>query len=192
MALDGILVNALAREFDEKFKGLRIDKIYQPEHDELLLMLHGKSGSYKLYLSANASIPRVCISEDAKGSQNTPPVFCMLLRKHLANGKIVKVTQPDFERVIKFEVEGYNELGDLTVKTLIMEIMGRHSNIILADENGKILDSIKRVDFSISSVRQILPGLTYENPPSQGKKNPIGRLEIKFVPSLAEADMQNM
>lgn len=188
MALDGILVNALVREFDEKFKGLRIDKIYQPEHDELLLMLHGKNGSYKLYLSANASIPRVCISEEAKGSQNTPPVFCMLLRKHLANGKIASVTQPDFERVIKFEVEGYNEFGDLTVKTLIIEIMGRHSNIILTDENGKILDSIKRVDFSVSSVRQILPGLTYQNPPSQGKKNPIACGVSDFLEALESSE----
>jgi len=173
VALDGIAINALVREFDEKFKDLRIDKIYQPEHDELLLFLHGKSGSYKLFLSANASIARACISEEAKGAQNTPPVFCMLLRKHLSGGKIVSVSQPDFERVIKFSVEGYNELGDLTVKTLVMEIMGRHSNIILLDENGKILDSIKRIDFSVSSVRQILPGLTYENPPSQGKRNPL-------------------
>lgn len=173
MALDGIFINALVKEFNEKFTGLRIDKIYQPEHDELLIFLHGKTGSYKLCLSANASIARAYISEEAKGSQNTPPVFCMLLRKHLAGGKITCVSQPDFERVIKFSVEGYNELGDLTVKTLAVEIMGRHSNIILLDENEKILDSIKRVDFSVSSVRQILPGLKYENPPSQGKKNPL-------------------
>ncbi|MBR6646511.1 MAG: NFACT family protein [Clostridia bacterium] len=188
MALDGIVINALAREFNEKFKDLRIDKIYQPDHDELLLMLHGKTGNYKLYLSANASIPRACITEDAKGSQNTPPVFCMLLRKHLSGGKITEVTQPDFERVIKFSVEGYNEFGDLVKKSLIMEIMGRHSNIILADENGKILDSIKRVDFSVSSIRQILPGLIYENPPAQNKKNPLISGVNDFLEALQNSD----
>lgn len=188
MALDGIACRALVKEFDEKFKGFRIDKIYQPDYDELLIMIHGRGGSYKLYLSANASIPRACISEDAKGSQNTPPVFCMLLRKHLSGGKIISVSQPDLERVIKFSVEGYNELGDLTVKTLIMEIMGRHSNIILVDENDKILDSIKRVDFSVSSVRQILPGLKYENPPSQGKKNPLVCGTADFLEALDNAD----
>ncbi len=188
MALDGITTNALAREFDEKFKDLRIDKIYQPDHDELLIFLHGKTGSFKLYLSANPSIPRVCISEDAKGSQNTPPVFCMLLRKHLSGGKIVKVIQPDFERVIKFYIEGYNEFGDLTTKKLIIEIMGRHSNIILTDENDKILDSIKRVDFSVSSLRQILPGLKYENPPAQNKKNPINSGVNDFLEALKSAD----
>lgn len=173
MALDGVFINALTREFNEKFTGLRIDKIYQPEHDELLFFLHGKSGSFKLCLSANASLARAYITENEKGPKSEPPVFCMFLRKHLSGGKIVRVFQPDFERVIKFEIEGVNAFGDLTVKTLVMEIMGRHSNIILLDENEKILDSIKRVDFSVSSVRQILPGLRYENPPSQGKKNPL-------------------
>ena len=141
MALDGVFINALTKEFNEKFTGLRIDKRYQPEHDELLLLLHGKSGSFKLCLSANASIARAYIEEDEKSSKSEPPVFCMLLRKHLLGGKIIRVFQPDFERVIKFYVEGYNEFGDLTEKILILEIMGRHSNIILADENGKVIST---------------------------------------------------
>lgn len=188
MALDGVFINALAREFNEKFTMLRIDKIYQPEHDELLIFLHGKSGSFRLCLSANASLARAYISEDAKGAKSEPPVFCMLLRKHLAGGKILRVYQPDFERVIKFEIESANALGDLTVKTLVVEIMGRHSNIILVDENEKIIDSIKRVDFSVSSVRQILPGLRYENPPSQGKKNPLLCGVGDFLEALENSD----
>ncbi|MBE7027648.1 MAG: fibronectin/fibrinogen-binding protein [Ruminococcaceae bacterium] len=173
MALDGVYINALTKEFNEKFTGLRIDKIYQPEHDELLLFLHGKMGSFRLCLSANASLPRAYIEQDEKSSISDPPGFCMLLRKHLMGGKVIRVFQPDFERVIRFEIESINVFGDLTVKTLVIEIMGRHSNIIFLDENEKILDSIKRVDFSVSSIRQILPGLKYENPPSQGKKNPL-------------------
>ena len=188
MALDGVFINALTKEFNEKFTGLRIDKIYQPEHDELLLLLHGKSGSFKLCLSANASIARAYIEEDEKSSKSEPPVFCMLLRKHLLGGKIIRVFQPDFERVIRFEIEAINVFGDLTVKTLVIEIMGRHSNIILLDENEKILDSIKRVDFSVSSLRQILPGLKYENPPSQGKKNPLSCGVGEFLKCLEDND----
>lgn len=188
MALDGIAVSALQKELNEKLVGARIDKIYQPDKDELLIFLRGINKNFKLKLSANASIPCVSLAEDAKTSGDTPPVFCMLLRKHLCGAKIVSVCQPDFERVLKIYAEGYNELGDLTQKVLIIELMGKYSNIILTDDSNKILDSIKRVDFSVSSVRQILPGLIYEGAPSQGKKNPLLSGTAEFLESLDDAN----
>lgn len=173
MALDAVCINALAAEFNSSLLGLRIDKIYQPENDELIITLHAAGVQKKLLLSANANIPRACFTSLSKENPASPPMFCMLLRKHLANGKIAEVFQPNFERIIEFKIEAKNDFGDIVVKTLIIEIMGRHSNIILVDENGKISGSIKHVDFSVSSVRQILPGLMYEYPPAQDKENPL-------------------
>ncbi len=172
MALDGLAVCALTRELSEKLTGLRIDKIHQPEHDEIHISIFGFGNSYRLLLTANANVARVSFTEGGKQNPAQPPMFCMLLRKHLGGGKIVKVSQPEFERVIEFYIETYNELGDLVTKKLVAELMGRHSNIILTDEEGKVIDSIKRVDFSVSTVRQVLPGLIYEAPPTQGKINP--------------------
>lgn len=188
MALDGVAVCALTKEFQEKLTGLRIDKIYQPEHDEIHITLHGFGQSYRLLLTANANVARACFTDSAKPNPTQPPMFCMLLRKHLGGGKVTAVRQPGFERVIEFSVETYNELGDAVVKTLVIEIMGRHSNIILLDENRRIADSMKRVDFSVSSVRQILPGLVYEAPPAQGKKNPLecGTAEILEILQQAQ------
>ena len=172
MALDGLAVCALTKEFQE-LVGLRIDKIYQPEHDEILITLHGFGSSRRLLLTANANVARACYTEEGKPNPAQPPMFCMLLRKHIGGGKLASVRQPGFERVIEFGVETYNDLGDEVVKTLVIEMMGRHSNIILVDENGRVADSIKRVDFSVSTVRQILPGVAYEPPPGQGKMNPL-------------------
>lgn len=120
-------------------------------------------------LSANAAYPRVHFTQVQKENPKTPPMFCMLLRKHLSSGKITGITQPDGERILCFDIESYNELGDLTAKHLILELMGRHSNIILTNENMQVIDSVKHVDFTVSSVRQIMPGLPYQAPPSQGK-----------------------
>ena len=173
MALDGLAVCALTRELGEKLTGLKIDKIHQPEHDEIHINLFGFGNSYRLLLTANANVARVSFTEGGKQNPAQPPMFCMLLRKHIGGGKIVKVSQPEFERVIEFYIETYNELGDLVTKKLVAELMGRHSNIILADEEGRVVDSIKRVDFSVSTVRQVLPGLIYEAPPAQDKINPL-------------------
>ena len=173
MALDALCVKALVCEFNKKLSGLRLDKIYQPESDELIISLHGPKKAEKLLLSANANIPRACLTKETRENPSAPPMFCMLLRKHLAGGKLIKAKQPDFERVIEFKIETKNDFGDLVTKTLVIEIMGRHSNIILLDENNKILGSIKHVDFSVSSVRQILPGLIYSYPPAQDKTNPL-------------------
>ena len=173
MAMDSITVRALTVELNELLSGGRIDKIYQPERGEIIIGIRANGVNYKLLLCANPSFPRVHITETKAENPATPPMFCMLLRKHLSAGKILKVYQHSFERVIKIDIESRDELGELSVKTLIAEIMGKHSNIILIDQNGKIIDSIYHVDITVSSVRQILPGLMYENPPSQGKANPL-------------------
>lgn len=188
MALDGVAVCALVKEFQEKLMGLRIDKIYQPEHDEIHILFRGLGKSYRLLLTANANVARACFTDEVKPNPAQPPMFCMLLRKQIGGGKVVEVCQPGMERVIEFYIETYNELGDEVVKTLVVEIMGRHSNIILVDEKKRVADSIKRVDFSVSTVRQILPGLIYEAPPAQDKQNPkeCGAAEILDVLKAAQ------
>ena len=173
MAMDSITVRALVVELNELLTGGRIDKIYQPERSEIIMGIRSNGVNYKLLLCANPSFPRVHITDGKAENPATPPMLCMLLRKHLSAGKILRVYQHSFERVIKIDIESRDELGELSVKTLIAEIMGKHSNIILVDKNGKIIDSIYHVDITVSSVRQILPGLMYENPPSQGKASPL-------------------
>ncbi len=169
MGLDAMAVRRLVNELSDTVTGGRIDKISQPERDELVLGIRTFTDNYRLVLSASSSNPRVHFTGAAKKNPKTAPMFCMLLRKHIGGGKITSVTQEGFERIIKISVESYDELGDLTVKYLIIEIMGRHSNIILTDGGMKILDSIKRVDLTVSSVRQVLPGLLYNEPPAQDK-----------------------
>lgn len=169
MAFDTLAVACLAAEFQNTILGGRIDKIYQPERDEILLSIRTFSQHYRLVLSASAAFPRIHFTDVQKENPKAPPMFCMLLRKHLSSGKITGVSQPDGERVLCIAVESYNELGDLTTKYLILELMGRHSNIILTNENMQVIDSVKHVDFTVSSVRQILPGLPYQSPPSQTK-----------------------
>ncbi len=173
MALDSSVLCALKKEFIQKLSGARVEKVYQPERDEIVISIRNFKDTYKLLLCAHSSFARVGLINATKDNPDTPPLFCMLLRKHLCGGKIVGIRQVEFERIIEFDIESYSELGDLTVKTLICEIMGKHSNIILTDANKKIIDSIFHVDITMSRVRQIMPGLIYERAPSQGKKNPL-------------------
>ncbi|MDY5626430.1 MAG: NFACT RNA binding domain-containing protein [Clostridia bacterium] len=173
MALDSSVLCALKKEFIQKLNGARVEKVYQPERDEIVISIRNFKDTYKLLLCAHSSFARVGLINATKDNPDTPPLFCMLLRKHLCGGKIVEIRQVEFERIIEFDIESYSELGDLTVKTLICEIMGKHSNIILTDANKKIIDSIFHVDITMSRVRQIMPGLIYEMAPSQGKKNPL-------------------
>lgn len=179
MAFDTLCVKKIVEELNSTVIGGRIDKVHQPEKDELMVGIRTFEGGFKLVLSASANNARVHFSDVSKENPKTPPMFCMLLRKHLASGKIVKISQPDFERIIEIDVESYNDLGDLTTKHLICEIMGRNSNIILCDENYRIIDSAKHIDFSVSSVRQILPGLTYQTPPMQEKIPVLDREKLK-------------
>jgi len=184
MPLDGIVVSCLSYELNNRLIDSRIEKIYQPEKDELILLVRGKGKNERLLLSASSNNPRIHFTNISKANPDTPPMFCMLLRKHLTGGRITNIVQPNFERILQINIESYNEMGDLTTKKLILEIMGRHSNIILVDASDKIIDSIKHVDISVSSVRQVLPGLKYEFPPSQGKHNPVKCSKDAFIDML--------
>lgn len=174
MALDGLVVAALAHEFSSIKTYNRIEKIYQPEADEVIIHLRIQGKNVKLLLSANSSYPRVHFTNLNKENPSTPPSFCMLLRKYIQGGKIIDIQQPEFERIIKFKIESLDELNLLKSRELIIEMMGRHSNIILIDcENDIIIDSIKRIPLDVSSYRQVLPGLKYTMPPAQNKNNPL-------------------
>ena len=169
MAFDTLCVKKIVAELSEKLEDGRIDKIYQPEKDELLFSVRTKTETLRLVISASPNNPRIHFVKASKENPLSAPMFCMLLRKHLSGGKIIKIHQPEYERIIEIDIETRNELGDLSVKHLIVEITGRNSNIILCDENYRISDAIKRIDFTQSSVRQILPGGHYELPPKQDK-----------------------
>ncbi len=161
MAFDGITIANVVKEMNDTIIGCRIYKIAQPEADELLLTIKGSCGQRRLFISAGASLPLIYFTESNKPSPMTAPNFCMLLRKHLQNGRIVSVTQPGLERIIHMEIEHLDEMGDLCRKTLIIEIMGKHSNIIFCNDDGMIIDSIKHVSGLVSSVREVLPGKPY-------------------------------
>lgn len=181
MAFDGIVIANLVKELNENILNGRISKIAQPESDELLLTLKGNQGQVRLLLSASASLPLIYLTRENKPSPMTAPNFCMLLRKHIANGRITKIWQPHMERIINFEIEHLNELGDLCRKQLIVEIMGKHSNIIFCDAEGKIIDSIKHIPAQVSSVREVLPGRMYFIPETQEKYNPLETSEKEFM-----------
>ena len=173
MAFDGLAVACMVNELNNVLSQGRVDKILQPEYDEIILGIRAGGKNHKLVLSASSSNPRIHLTTTQKENPEKAPMFCMLLRKHLLGGKVVAVIQPDFERVAEIHIESRDELGDISVKRLIIEVMGRVSNIILADGEGKVLGSIKHIDFSVSQVRQLIPGMLYEMPPSQGKINPL-------------------
>lgn len=173
MAFDGITIANITKELSETLLGGRIYKIAQPESDELLLTIKNGGGQYRLLLSADASLPMVYLTESNKPSPMTAPGFCMLLRKHLQNARITAISQPGLERVIHLHLEHLNELGDLCEKKLIVEIMGKHSNIIFCDDKDQIIDSIKHISGMVSSVREVLPGRPYFIPQTQNKWNPL-------------------
>lgn len=171
MAFDGITIRALCNELEKRIVGGRINKIAQPEVNELLLTIRGNEGNERLLISALATLPLVYLTDDNKTSPATAPAFCMLLRKHLLNARILYCTQPGLERVIHIGFEHRDEMGDLVTSELIIEIMGKHSNIIFAGSDGVIIDSIKRIPASVSSVREVLPGREYFLPDTQSKKD---------------------
>ena len=173
MAFDGITIACLVKELSDTLTGGRIYKIAQPEADELLLTIKNNSSQYRLILSASASLPLAYLTEQNKPSPLTAPNFCMLLRKHLQNGRIVSISQPGLERIIHINIEHLDELGDLRRKTLVVELMGKHSNIIFINEENMILDSIKHISGLVSSVREVLPGRTYFIAETQSKLNPL-------------------
>lgn len=180
MAFDGITVSALVAEFNEKIQNGRLYKIAQTESDELILTIKANKGLYRILISANASLPLIYLTTTNKAAPLTAPNFCMLLRKHLNNGRIISITQPGLERIIDFEIQHLDELGDIKTKHLIVELMGKHSNIIFVD-NNIILDSIKHVNSIMSSVRQVLPGKEYFIPDTMEKKNPLTIEKNEFM-----------
>jgi len=173
MAFDGLTISNLVYEFDRLLTGGRINKIYQPENDELILTIKNNGGTYRLLLSASASLPLAYLTDSSKANPAVAPNFCMLLRKHINGGKILSITQPSLERVIIFNIEHLNEMGDICEKQLIVELMGKHSNIIFAKPDNTIIDSIKHISSNISSVREVLPGRVYFIPDTQNKMNPL-------------------
>lgn len=189
MAFDGITIANIVKELNDTILNGRIAKIAQPENDELLLTIKPAKGQVRLVISASASLPLIYLSRDNKPSPMTAPNFCMLLRKHIANGRIVGISQPSLERIIRFEIEHLDELGDLCRKSLIVEIMGKHSNIIFCNEKGMIIDSIKHVSAQMSSVREVLPGREYFIPDTMKKENPLGIPEENFTQELRSKPM---
>ncbi len=181
MALDGITVSCLKKELQDLLLGGYIMKIAQPEKDELLMTIKNNGTQYRLSASANPSLPLLYITDKNKQSPITAPGFCMLLRKHIGSGHITSIEQPSLERVIIFTIEHRNELGDPCKKKLIIELMGKHSNIIFTDENDVILDSIRRISANVSSVREVLPGRHYFIPQTQEKYDPLSITEDNFI-----------
>lgn len=197
MAFDGITTKHLIKELQETIVGGRIRKIYQPESDEIRMTINREKENYNLLISANANNPRVYLAEKLKENPGTPPSFCMVLRKHLLNGIIVGIVQHETDRVIEFSISGKNEFNDVVIKKLVVEIMGRNSNVILIDDktdvSGErqegediILDSMKKVGSGSNRYRQILPGKVYIYPPESGRQNFLSLTEDRYYKMVAE------
>ena len=181
MALDGITIANMVKELKDELEGGRMNKIAQPEPDELMLTIKGKNGQRRLLISASASLPLIYFTDKNKPSPMTAPNFCMLLRKHIGSARILNIGQPGLERVIYLDFEHLNEMGDLCQKRLVVELMGKYSNIIFCDDHGNILDSIKHISANTSSVREVLPGRTYFIPETQEKEDPFLTTEESFM-----------
>ena len=187
MSYDGMVTHCIVSELKQTILNGKIDKIYQPEPDEIIFSIRTYQGNHRLLLSASASHARAHLTAVSRENPMVPPMLCMLMRKHLQGNKIIRITQQAFDRVIRIDTEGRNELGDICEKSIVTEIMGRHSNIILLDENQRILDSAKHVDFTVSTVRQILPGLYYQSPPAQDKLSPDNFSMLDLLRTLDNA-----
>ena len=172
MSMDGLSLYSAMNELNKRLVGGKIDKIQQTDKEELLLMVRSLGQTYRLLINASAADNRVQLTELKKQAPSEAPMFCMLLRKRIAGGKIVRFEQERLDRVLKISIETYNDLGDLSVFALYCELMGKHSNIILVNEKGVIVDAIKHVGLGMSSVRFVMPGLEYSAPPAQDKQDP--------------------
>jgi predicted ribosome quality control (RQC) complex YloA/Tae2 family protein len=190
MALDGIFLRHIKNEIENTALGARVSQIYQPNRDELVFALRTFDGNKKLLLSSRANSPRVnfCVKTPENPAQ--PPMFCMLLRKRIGGGKLVAVRQMDCDRVIFFDFECVNELGDTVMITVICEIMGMYSNIIVTDSNGIIIDSLKRVDLTMSSRRLVLPNIKYELPEAQDKLNILTSSPVEIAARVKNLDSE--
>jgi predicted ribosome quality control (RQC) complex YloA/Tae2 family protein len=185
MSFDGLFTRAMTEEISSLLTGGRINKIHQPYKNELIMIIRAGGKNHKLLLSAHPSYARFQITEESYENPKEPPMFCMLLRKHLEGYTIENIYQSGLDRMLVIEVKGRNELGDLSQKQLMVEIMGRHSNIILVDkERNMILDSIKHVSYAVNSYRAVLPGQEYKAPPAQEKINPFSVTEEDLLKKI--------
>lgn len=188
MALDGAFLRHIKKEIETKSINSRVDKINQPNRDEIIIYLRNKNGTNKLLISTRASGPRIHFTKDIIENPKTPPMLCMLLRKKLIGAHLVSIRQIDLERVLFLDFDCTNELYEKVKLTLVVEIMGKYSNLILIDNDNKIIDALKRVDPAMSSKRLILPGIKYELPPSQGKKNLLNCDADEIINSIKTAN----
>ena len=185
MPLDALCLTAVAEELRPVLEGAKIDKIYQPTRDEVVLFLRGQGENVRLLLSANPGHPRAHLTTLTRENPDKPPMFCMLLRKHLLGGRILELNQPPLERILDFRLETIDELGDRVERRLVLEAMGRSANLILLDREGRIIDCIRRIDGDLSKgQRQVLPGLFYRQPPAPDKLNPFILGEEELLAAL--------
>ena len=188
MPLDAICLGAVAHELNENLCGCRVEKVYQPDREEVILQTRGQGGAKRLLLSIAAGAPRAHLIESARENPAAPPMFCMLLRKHVQGAKIASISQPVLERMMEIELDTTDEMGIPCKKYLVCELMGKHSNLILRDGEGRIIDALRRVDGDISGKRQVLPGLFYRLPPAQDKINPFSISGAGLAAALGTAD----
>lgn len=192
MSFDGVVTKSVVKELKDVLLGGRIDRIFQPEKDEIAINIHSLGRNYRLLISASSNNPRIYLTNHSKKNPQTPPMFCMLLRKHLSGGTILNIEQFSMDRIIFIDVSALDELGEPSEVRLIVEIMGKHSNIILVEkETQRIIDSITRVSEDMSRVRQILPGFIYDFPPSQDKINPLESSKEDFY-RFIENERENL
>ena len=190
MAFDAGMVHAVAHELETKLSGGRVERVNQPEKDEIVLLVHSARKNYKLSICAGANNPRIALTAKNKENPATPPQFCTALRKYLTGARILSVKQMGFERVIEICFDSRDEMGFYKPMTLYCEIMGKYSNIIFCDENKRIVSVIRPVDFTTSQKRQVLPGMEYELPPPQDKLDPTSVTKEKFLELASQRDSE--
>ena len=188
MPFDAVFLSAVTAELRQSLIGSRIDKIQMPARDLVVLQFHGQNGNGRLLLSASSNSPRLHLTKTALENPAQPPMFCMLLRKHLSGGKIADLQQPPMERLVDLTLDCTDEMGEPAQKHLILELMGRNSNLILLGADGRVLDCLRRVDFEMSEKRQVLPGLFYQQPPGQEKENPAEATAASIAEKLVSLE----
>ena len=186
MPMDGVMLGFVARELDHLLKDGRIDRVIQPERDEIHLLIRAQGANHRLVLSAAPSAARIHLSAHSKTGPMEPPMFCMLLRKYIGSGRVQAVRRIAGDRILEIDIQALSDLGDQVLRTLVIEVMGRHSNIILRSSDGRIIDAARHIGEDISRVRQVLPGLPYAYPPSQGKLNPETASPDEIMHRLSE------
>lgn len=192
MPFDAVFLGAVTRELSASLIGCRVDKVQQPTRDTLILSMRSSGFSARLLLSASGSHPRLHLTEVAMENPAQPPMFCMLLRKHLTGGRLASITQPPAERLVTLCFDCTDEMGEQVQKCLVLELMGRNSNLILLGADGRIIDCMRRVDFEMSEQRQVLAGLYYRLPPAQGKRDPMQISQSELCEMLLRADAPQM